>query len=47
MQVKGKAFYTLGQQFQEMLAVMIVAKDALTRVAPTGDMIPSAGHSDP
>jgi hypothetical protein len=47
MQVKGKAFHALGQQFQKMLAVVVVAKDALMRVAPAGDMIPSAGQSDP
>jgi hypothetical protein len=47
MQVKVKAFHPLGHQFQEMLAVVVVAKDALTSVAPAGDMIPSAGQSDP
>jgi hypothetical protein len=31
MQVKGKPFHALGQQFQKMLAVMVVAKDALMR----------------
>jgi hypothetical protein len=46
MQERAEAFWQLGQQLQEMLAVAVIAKDRPPFIASGGEMIPSIRYFD-